>query len=183
LRLLIAAYGLFGFGYVITATFLVTIVRRSQVLAPLEPWIWIVFGVSAIPSVAVWNYLSSQWGNLNTFAIACLIEAIGIAASLIGSAVIGVLLAAVLLGGTFMGLTALGIGAARKLSIGDPRRNIALITTAFGVGQIIGPALAGLLADQFGSFAVPTLAAAAALVVAGSLALWANSLGTRARVR
>jgi hypothetical protein len=75
LRLLVTAYGLFGFGYVITPTFLVAIVRRSQVIAPLEPWIWIVSGISAMPSVAFWNHLSSQCGILNTFAIACLIEA------------------------------------------------------------------------------------------------------------
>ena len=174
LRLLVAAYGLFGFGYVITATFLVALVRRSQLIAPLEPWIWIVFGISAMPSVALWNHLSSQWGILNTFAIACLIEAIGVAASLIGSAVIGVLLAAVFLGGTFMGLTALGLSAAHKLSTGDPRRTIASMTAAFGIGQIVGPTLAGLMADTFGSFTAPTFAAAISLVAAASLALWAR---------
>ena len=171
LRLLVAAYGLFGFGYVITATFLVAIVRRSQAIAPLEPWIWIVFGVSAMPSVALWNHLSSQWGILNTFAVACLVEAIGVAASLIGTAVAGVLLAAILLGGTFMGLTALGLGAAYNLSTGEPRRIIALMTAAFGTGQIVGPALAGLMVDKLGSFTAPTLAAATSLVIAAILAL------------
>src|SRR5215472_19330644 len=113
LRLLVAAYGLFGFGYVITATFLVAIVRRSQVIAPLEPWIWIVFGVCAMPSVALWNHLSSQWGILNTFAVACLVEAIGVAASLIGTAVAGVLLAAILLWWHVHGVN--GSGAKRGL--------------------------------------------------------------------
>jgi MFS family permease len=172
--LLATAYGLFGFGYVITATFLVAIVRRSQVLVPLETWIWILFGISAIPSVAFWSHLSSQWGTLNTFAIACLIEAIGVAATLIGSGVVGVLLAAVFLGGTFMGLTALGLSAASKLSTGDPRRNIALMTATFGTGQIVGPALAGAIADQLGGFTAPTLAAAAALLLAAGLALRAR---------
>jgi MFS family permease len=87
--LLAVAYGLFGFGYVITATFLVAIVRRSPAIAPLEPWIWILFGISAIPSVVFWSHLSSQWGTLNTFAIACLIEAVGVAASLIEAAFVG----------------------------------------------------------------------------------------------
>src|SRR5262249_58187957 len=140
LRLLVAAYGFFGFGYVITATFLVAMVRRSQVIAPLEPWIWIVFGISAMPSVALWNHLSSQWGILNTFAVACLVQAIGLAASLIGTAVAGVLLAAILLGGTFMGLTALGLSAAYNLSTGVPRPTILFMTSAFGTGQILGPA-------------------------------------------
>jgi predicted MFS family arabinose efflux permease len=73
-----------------------------------------------------------------------------------------------------MGLTALGLTAARKFSAGDPRRNIALMTAAFGTGQIVGPALAGVMADQLGGFIAPTLAAAISLVIAASLALWAR---------
>ena len=44
------------------------------------------------------------------------------------------------------------------------------MTGAFGVGQIIGPALAGVLSDALGGFTVPSLAAAGALVVAAWLA-------------
>lgn len=57
---LIAAYGLFGFGYVITATFLVAIVRTTPTIRSLEPVIWLVFGVAAAPSVAVWTRLGTS---------------------------------------------------------------------------------------------------------------------------
>ncbi len=90
--------------------------------------------------------------------------------SVLGGGVWPVLLAAALLGGTFMGLTALGLVNARRLSIGDPRRNLALITAAFGLGQMIGPALAGLLHDWTGSYLVPSLMAAAVLAAAAMLA-------------
>src|SRR5262249_22479984 len=69
-----------------------------------------------------------------------------------------------------MGLTALGLIAARE-GEGDPRGRIALVTSSFGAGQILGPAFAGYVYDHTGSLAVPSLAAAAALVVAGLLAL------------
>ena len=42
-------------------------------------------------------------------------------------------------------------------------------TGAFGVGQIVGPALAGAASDATGGFAVPSLAAAVALVAAAWL--------------
>ena len=60
LRRLIAAYGLFGFGYIITATFLVVIVRGTPAIASLEPVIWIVFGLAAAPSVAVWTAIAAR---------------------------------------------------------------------------------------------------------------------------
>ena len=94
--------------------------------------------------------------------------------SVLSGGVWPVLLAAALLGGTFMGLTALGLVNARRLSVGDPRRSLALITAAFGLGQMIGPALAGLLHDWTGSYLAPSLMAATALAVAAAAALAAR---------
>jgi hypothetical protein len=80
-----------------------------------------------------------------------------------------VVTAAALLGGTFMGITALGLSLGRRLSTGDPRRSLALMTAAFGLGQIIGPTFAGFAYDFGDSFLVPSLAAAAALAIAAGL--------------
>ena len=44
------------------------------------------------------------------------------------------------------------------------------MTGAFGLGQIIGPAFAGVVSDRLGSFTVPSLAAVAALLAAAALA-------------
>src|SRR5262249_343043 len=69
-----------------------------------------------------------------------------------------VIATSLLVGGTFMGTTALGLIAARE-GDGDPRRRIAILTSAFGVGQILGPAFAGYVFDATGSFPLPSLAA------------------------
>ena len=160
---LITAYGLFGFGYVITATFIVAQVRGSREIAALEPYIWVLVGIGAAPSVALWSAIARRWGILNGFALAAVAEAAGIAASVLWESSATVIAAAVLLGATFMGLTALGLMAAAG--------RIAMMTAAFGVGQIIGPIVAGYLFDLTGSFRTPTLAASAALLVACALAL------------
>src|SRR4029079_11110729 len=102
---LIAAYGLFGFGYVITATFIVAIVRGAPAIRALEPVIWIVFGLAAAPSVAIWTRIAARLGVATAFALASLVEAGGVLASVAWPSEIGLCLAAILVGGTFMGLT------------------------------------------------------------------------------
>ncbi|UYN94213.1 MAG: YbfB/YjiJ family MFS transporter [Enhydrobacter sp.] len=158
---LVVAYGLFGFAYIITATFIVAEVRGTPAIARLEPVIWVLFGLSAAPSVALWSSLAARWGALRTFAIASFIEAVSIAGSVLWVSDVTIVAAAILVGGTFMGMTALGLLAARG--------HIALMTASFGLGQIVGPVFAGYLYDLTGSLTLPSLAAAAALVAAGAL--------------
>ncbi len=168
---LIVAYGLFGFGYVITATFISTIVRTSPDLRSVEPVIWLVVGLAAVPSVALWAWIGHRLGNNRGFAIACLVEAVGVAMSVLATSPLAIVVSAVLLGGTMMGITALGLIHARDLSTGDPRRSLAFMTAAFGLGQMIGPTFAGFTYRLDNSFLAPSLAAAAALVIAAGLVM------------
>ncbi|HZK91744.1 MAG TPA: YbfB/YjiJ family MFS transporter [Stellaceae bacterium] len=170
LRRLVLAYGLFGFGYIITATFLVAIVRGTPAVRALEPVIWIVFGLAAAPSVALWTRIAAALGIPTAFAIACVVEAAGVLASVVWPTPTGVFVAAILVGGTFVGLTALGLVRARSMASGDPRRALALMTGTFGLGQIVGPVFAGIVSDRLGTFTAPSIVAAAALLVAALLA-------------
>jgi predicted MFS family arabinose efflux permease len=166
---LVLSYGLFGFGYVITATFLVQLVRTNATIAPIEPMIWLIVGLAAIPSVAVWSAVGRRIGAGYAYALACLIEAAGVLASVLWIAPAGAVLAAALLGGTLVGITILGFVLVRKLVTGDVSRMIALMTAAFGLGQIIGPIFAGWMRDLTGSFLLPSVAAAGTLLVAALL--------------
>ncbi len=166
---LVLAYGLFGFGYVITATFIVVLVRDMEAVRPLGGLVWLLVGLAAVPSVALWTTLGLRFGRRPAFALACLLEAVGVLATVAWQDEPGILVGATLLGGTFMGITALGLAEARSVA-DDGGRAVALMTAAFGVGQIVGPAFAGILVESTGAFVVPTLAAAAALGVAAFLA-------------
>ena len=161
---LICAYGLFGFGYIVTATFLVAIVRGSPLVRAAEPLVWLVVGLTAMPSVALWVTAASRLGVSRTFSLACVVEATGVAASVLWQSVPGVMFAAALLGGTFMGLTALGLAGARQFAPANPRPVLARMTAAFGLGQIVGPSMAGYLFDVTGGFGLPSLVAAGALI-------------------
>jgi predicted MFS family arabinose efflux permease len=177
--ILAAAYFLFGFGYIITATFLVDIVRGSAAIRHLEPYVWVVVGLSAAPSVVMWGALGRRIGTLRAFAVASLVEAAGVAASVLWLEAVGIVVAAVFLGGTFMGLTALGLIGARETGEGDPRGRIALMTAAFSMGQILGPSFAGFAYDATGSLAMPSLMAVAGLVMAAVLSIGVDGLRRR----
>lgn len=169
---LVVAYGLVGFGYVITATFISTIVRTTPAVQSIEPVVWLAVGLAAAPSVALWNRAAARIGTGRAFAAACLLEAMGVAMSVLARNEPAVLLAAVLLGGTVMGLTALGLVHARTLTQGDPRRVMALMTASFGLGQMVGPTFAGVTYRFGDSFLLPSLVAAAGLALAAMLAAW-----------
>ena len=170
LGMLTLCHGLFGFGYVVTATFIITAVRASPGLRALEGGIWLAVGLAAMPSIPAWGWAERRFGVLPAYALACLAAAVGVAAGGLWNAPAGAMLSAVLLGGTFMGVTALGFTAARALAPEQGRRSSALMTAGFGVGQIAGPLVAGRLLDATGGFALPSMIAAAALVMAAALA-------------
>ncbi len=166
---LLLAYGLFGFGYIITATFIVQLVRSAAYSQQSEILVWILVGLTAAPSVWIWNRFAVRVGSSRAFSVACLALAAGVGASVLLPGMWGLLPGAVLLGGTFMGITALGLVEARARSAGDPRHTLAKMTAAFGAGQIIGPAVAGYMHDAFGSFLLPSLLASGLLLVAAWL--------------
>lgn len=170
---LVLAYGLFGFGYVITATFVSSIARTTPGLQASEPFVWLIVGLSAAPSIYLWNKVALKTGARRAFAAACVLEAIGVALTVLTTSPVLFLFGSALLGLTFMGITALGLMEGRRLaSKAGPaaiRQMLAVLTASFGLGQVAGPWLAGRLYTVTGSFELPSLAAAAALLVAAAL--------------
>ncbi|HYZ62209.1 MAG TPA: YbfB/YjiJ family MFS transporter [Acetobacteraceae bacterium] len=165
------AYGLCGLGYSVLGTFLVAMVRSMQDGPRLETLSWLTVGLAAVPSVWLWGVAGRRWGVRRAMAVASLIQAAGTSAGVLWPSLPGVLSASAFLGGTFVGITALGFTATQRLAP-EPRRRVnAVISAAFGAGQMIGPLLAGVLADRTQSFVAPTLLAAGASLVAALILL------------
>lgn len=163
---MIVSYGLFGFGYIITATFLVTIARMGGGGAAAEFLCWFVTGLAVMASMFLWPLFAARNGLRRTYIVGLALEAVGVVASVLVPGLPGLLIGGIFLGGTFIMITSYGLQLSRTLWHESPRRAIGLMTAAFGVGQIIGPVVAGYAASLTGSFTMASLMAAAMLVVA-----------------
>lgn len=165
---LTAAYGCMGFGYVVTATFLVLMVRQLQLGTAYETLAWVVTGLAAIPSNPLWMRAAQRWGDYWALAAAFVLQAVGVMVAAVAGGLAGVLIGAALLGGTFMAITALILPVGRRLGPDHANRTIGRLTAAFGFGQIFGPAMAGWMADRSGSFLLPS-SLAASVLLAGAI--------------
>lgn len=171
MALLTLSYGLFGFGYVITATFLVAIARASASGPIIEFLCWFIAGLTATVALFIWKPFVRLLGLGGVYVAALIIEAIGVLATVELPHSVAPLIGGALFGATFLAITAYGLQIGRRLSPESPRRILALMTAAFGVGQIIGPVVAGWIAQATGNFVLPTIIAAIVLVFCALLVM------------
>ena len=132
---LLASYTLEGVGYIIAGTFLVAAIEQSS-----PGWIgsgaWVLVGLAAVPSAALWAWLGRRWSRPDLLAAALLVQAVGIALPALVGGVTAALVSAALFGGTFIGVSTLALATGAQL--GFPR-SVALLTAGYSVGQILGP--------------------------------------------
>lgn len=160
LKRLIVAYGLFGFGYIVTATFIVAIVRRLEHSELVESLTWVVVGLLAAPSILIWQRIARRLGMFAALRLAYGLEALGVLLAGFGTSHVALVAGGALLGATMMGITALGLIAAREVAGSNQDKAIGWMTASFGLGQLLGPAAAGHLAHMTRGFGVPSLLAA-----------------------
>ncbi|MDG5467640.1 YbfB/YjiJ family MFS transporter [Deltaproteobacteria bacterium IMCC39524] len=166
-RLLAVAYFFEGLGYIVTATFIVAIITVTPGLESFAPYSWVAVGLAAVPSTLFWPYLARHIGSQRALLSAYALQAAGILVSIHADTVFEVVFAAISFGGTFMGIVAMTLAEGNQRMRGEGGRAAAFLTASFGVGQVLGPVLAGILADLQQGFALPLMLAAACVILGG----------------
>ncbi|MGP9663789.1 YbfB/YjiJ family MFS transporter [Halomonas sp. AOP22-C1-8] len=172
MRLMLPAYFCAGYGYVINATFIVTIVEREPLLAGAGNWTFAVVGLAAAPAVMLWDLVARRIGYLGALVVAMSIQAVGIVLPAISSNLVVVLLSAVLYGGTFLGCVSLVLTMAGRLYPASPARLMGQMTLAYGAAQIFAPALTGVLAEASGHYTVGLWLAGGFVTLGAVLLVW-----------
>lgn len=151
--LLFSSYFCAGFGYVISATFLVVIVEAEPDLQGYGELAWLVVGMAAAPACFIWDRIARKTGELKALALAFALQIVGIILPTLFDANLSlVLFSAALYGGTFIGIVSLMLTMMGKFYPTKPAKPMGKLTLSYGVAQIAAPALAGNLAEISGTY-------------------------------
>ena len=183
------AYGLAGFGYIVTATFLPVIARQSL---PGSVWLdlfWPIFGIGVSTGALITVRVPVHWDRRHLLMTCYGLQAVGVLLGLWWPTLAGFAIGSTLLGLPFTAITLFAMQEARRLWPHNPSALIGLLTAAYGMGQIVGPPLVAWMLARTGDlargFALSLQTAAAALVMGlliyAALAWWAPSGRSAAR--
>ena len=175
------AYGIAGFGYIVTATFLPVIAREAL---PGSPWLdmfWPIFGFGVIVGALLSTRLKTSGDMRLLLAGAYAIQALGISVSVWRPSLAGFAIGSLLLGIPFTAITFFAMQEVRRLKPPALAASfMGLLTAMYGIGQIVGPPLVAWLlrrsADAGGTtgagFTLSLEIAASALLAGAGLYVW-----------
>jgi predicted MFS family arabinose efflux permease len=177
----LAAYFLFGAGYIAYMTFMIAYVRDAGGGAVAQSAFWSLIGMSAFVTPWVWRrVLARNSGGIST-AIILAVNAIGAALPLLGHSDALIALSALVFGVSFFAVVGSTTAFVRfnYPSVAWPVA-IAAMTIAFGVGQTLGPIATGAITDALGSLSYALNAGAAMLALGAIAAAFQRKFSPRA---
>ena len=150
-RLLLISYFFAGIGYVVSATFIVDLVERQPGLQGQGAIAFALVGLGALPAVLFWDRLARKLGYFTALMSAYLVQIVGILLPLQGS-LFAAVFGAFIFGATFIGIVSLVLTLSGRFYPRSPARLMGKMTLAYGVAQIIAPAITGELTEYLGSY-------------------------------
>ncbi|MES2584525.1 MAG: YbfB/YjiJ family MFS transporter [Pseudomonadota bacterium] len=176
MAVLALAYGMAGFGYIVTATFLPVIARQTL---PGSVWLdlfWPLFGVGVGIGALLTIRLPVRWDRRHLLMGCYALQAAGIMLGVWWPSLPGFALGSLLIGLPFTAITLFAMQEVRRLRPEGASGFIGLLTAVYGLGQIAGPPWVALLLahsqNAAQGFAWSLQTAAASLLVGVALYAW-----------
>ena len=165
LWILYAAYFCAGFGYVISATFLVAIVEGEPSLRGNGGLVWLITGIAAAPACILWDRIARKTGQLRALMLAYVLQIIGIILPALDTSLFMVMISGALYGATFIGIVSLMLTMVGRFFPTRPAKPMAKLTLSYGVAQVVAPALSGIMAEATGNYNGPLFIASAIMAI------------------
>ena len=168
------AYGIAGFGYIVTATFLPVIARQAL---PGSPWLdmfWPVFGLGVMLGALLATRVRVTLDMRLLLAGCYAVQALGIAIGVWSPSLAGFAVGSLMLGVPFTAITFFAMQEIRRLKSPHVVASfMGLMTALYGIGQIVGPPMVAWIlrgASSTGAgFTLSLEVAAGALVVGAAM--------------
>jgi len=173
----LAAYFLYGAGYIAYMTFMIAYVRDSGGGAAAQSIFWSLIGLTAFATPWVWRrVLALDRGGLAT-AIVLGVCAAGAALPIFGHSAVLLSISALVFGIAFFAVVGSTTAFVRfNYPVTAWPSGIAAMTIAFGIGQTLGPIAVGAITDALGSLPFALNISAALLVLGAILAAFQGKL-------
>ncbi|MFS0788187.1 YbfB/YjiJ family MFS transporter [Shouchella sp. 1P09AA] len=143
MNVLLVSYFLEGFGYIIYATFITSVLATVASFSFDVVWIWAIVGIGAMPSCLFWAWLGQTIRKETALILAYLIQVVSLILPIGLTDAFFIILSAFGFGATFMGITVLTIALAKEQQSTKPV--VSQLTAAYAFGQLLGPFIAGML--------------------------------------
>jgi predicted MFS family arabinose efflux permease len=169
LRVFMAAYFCAGFGYVVSITFIVAIVNALPGLAGWGNLVFLTLGLGAAPACIIWDLVARRTGDLNALILAAVLQIVGILLPVLVSGLWAAMLGSYLFGGTFIGMVSLVLSMAGRYYPSMPAKMMGKMTLSYGVAQIMGPAITGVIGAKFGTYNAGLYVAASVMALGTGL--------------
>jgi MFS family permease len=172
---LVICYTLFGFGYILPATYLPALARQLVDDPRVFGLAWPLFGAAAAISTVLVSWRLGKANRLGVWAVSHVLMAIGVLLPAAWTSLGSIVVAALLVGGTFMVITMVGMQEVRARAEGQAAQALGRMTAGFALGQLAGPlasaGIARLTADNNGALRLALLLSALGLL-ASACYLW-----------
>jgi MFS family permease len=158
LKVIVAAYFVFGVAYNIYATYFVSfMIEDLRISERTAGMIWSVFGWTSIGSGLIWGYLSDHAGRRKALLWNNALISLAALLPLCLHAPLALGLSSFLFGFTFLGTVTVVAAIVGDQTVERKATAYGLITLIHGLGQLFGTSSGGYLKDLTGSFSATLL--------------------------
>ena len=168
------AYGISGFGYIVTATFLPVIAREAIAGSPLIDLFWPIFGAGVVCGALLSSRLPAVPDQRLRLATGYVMQAIGIGIGVAWPTQAGFAIGSLLLGLPFTTLTFFAMQEVRRIRPHATASTIGMVTAVWALGQSLGPPMVAAMlhqsdGDAHTAFQRSLVVAAAALLAGAAM--------------
>jgi len=168
----LAAYFLFGLGYIGYMTFVVTLLREQQLSGTAITVFYALLGLAVIASSWIWAGLLQRQRGGGALRLLNALLALATVLPVLSAHPVAVFASGLLFGAVFLSVVASTTALVRhNAPVAAWPAGIAAFTTLFAAGQIVGPTLVGWVADGAGGLR-GGLAVSAGVLLLGALIAW-----------